>query len=214
MLYELGIIVIEDNENFIIIEEILENGVKRLTNNRIEDIVTIEIFDLERNLVSYENMNMQGFMKTAEMIPSISDIDNEQYFSSLTSQSRSAVGGFAYYVSTTSHNATPSNLFWRVTIPNTGGWFISLVGLRSTFRNQSSLESFRTAVNNMDAAHNNMIILLTLGVVSTAVSFVLTGGLASALFMVGSSGPAATQVMNLYNATNDARFHFWMLFPN
>ena len=184
-----NIIVLANDAQQCVVREVTDSGIVIATNDKTTGVLTVDTYDLEeKNLVSTQILDLNAIAESIEN--DISLAANDHMYQHTFSNREYDI---YYYSSYTS---------WELRSKD------SRKTRTQTSSNISNLESFRSAVEDVNSAEYEIIINIGTTAAITAITAYLTGGLAAGLAAAGGSAAVATAFTDLNSACNTADYYF------
>lgn len=185
--------ILANNDTVCIVREVTTDGVTIATNNKETGILTIEKYDdSESSLLSTDTLDLNAIAKSVE--------------EELQTPTTTSLNEYIY-------QHTFSNREYDIFIhPNSTHWKIrsgdNTKSIYESSSNASTLDNFRSAVEDVNAAEFTLIGAVGAGVAVTAITAFMSGGLAAGIAAAGGSAAAVAAFASLNSAINSADYYF------
>lgn len=187
------ITILKNTPSICVVQEVTESGITIAINNKETNILTIEYYDSTKsNLLSINTLDLEAI--TTDIIEN----NNSQNVNTR---------------STHVYQHTFSNREYDIYMYDTyTSWKIRSDSNYKTVTEKSSnssyLESFRSAVEDVNSAEFTLIGAVGATVAATAITAFLSGGLAAGIAAAGGSAGATAAFASLNSAINSADYYF------
>lgn len=184
-----NVTVLVNNEEQCVVREITDSGMVIATNDKASGILTIDTYDANgSNVIATQSLNLNTIAENIENEISLAASDHIYQHTFVNREY-----DIYYYTSYTSWELRSGDL--RKTRTQTSS-------------NISNLESFRSAVEDVNSAEFDIIGSVGATAAATALTAFLSGGLAAGIAAAGGSAAVVSAFGSLNSACNSADYYF------
>ena len=185
--------VLANDDTLCVVKEVTTDGVTIATNNKETGILTIEKYDASESfLLSTDTLDLNAIAKSVEeelQTPTTTALVDYIYQHTFSNRE------YDIFIHT-------DNTYWELRSGD------NTKSVYESSSNASTLDSFRSAVEDVNAAEFTLIGAVGATAAATAISAFLSGGLAAGVAAAGGSAGAVAAFASLNSAINSADYYY------